>query len=393
MNNHSFIEAALKSPFYKKKLKGNDLTDWNSIPFTTKDDLRNAGAYDLLGVPIDQIATYHETSGTTGVPTPSWYSHQDMKQEAAVILNSMINLQKDDVVLNRFPFALAVPSFIVYSACQVAGAAHIGADKASFVTPHKRIVEIIERTNPTILTMLPSEAEKIHQAAVQMGISFPKKGLRALLLGGELVSPNRKKYLEKLWGVPVYLFFGSTETGGITVTCDHGHFHLDHPHIKIEVVDDKGNPLSNGKLGNCVLSSSREGMPLLRYFNQDLMELKSGDLCPCGNPNPVIVHHGRKDSTIAWGNEERTFYEIQEAVYSLSSIPFMWKVRASREKIVFAFQYVLADPPSINVMKKELILKLGIPVELEYKEIIPLPSLTEIPAYSKYVHIEREITL
>lgn len=226
MNNRTFIEAALKSSFYQKKLKEMNLNDWNSIPFTLKDDLRNIDAFDLLGAPIEEIATYHETSGTTGTPTPSWYSYNDVQQEAKVVLNSAIHLQKDDIILNRFPFAMAISSFIVYWACQKVEATHIGADKASYVTPHKRIVEIISRTNPTILAMLPSEVEKIYQSAVQMGITFPNKGLRALLLAGELVSPMRKKYLEKLWGVPVYLLFGSTETGGLSMTCEHGHLHL-----------------------------------------------------------------------------------------------------------------------------------------------------------------------
>lgn len=390
MNNRTFIEAALKSPFYKKMLKGSNLNDWSSIPFTKKDDLRNTDSFDLLGVPIDEIATYHETSGTTGTPSPSWYSHKDLEQEVAVVLDSTIQLHKEDIVLNRFPFAMAVSSFIVYWACQKIGAAHIGADKASFVTPHKRIVEIITRTNPTILAMLPSEAEKIYQAAIEMSVSFPQKGLRALLLAGELVSPKRKKYLEKLWGVPVYLLFGSTETGGISMTCEHGHFHLDHPNVKVEVVDDEGYEVDNGHIGNSVLSTAREGMPLLRYYNNDLIELRDGDFCKCSNSNSIMIHHGRKDSMIVWKNEMRSFYELQEAVYSLSTVPFMWKVKANQEKIVFIFQYV-RDHPSIANIKKELILKLGIPLELEYVEIIPLSTLTEVPAYSKYVHIETEL--
>ncbi|WKB36119.1 hypothetical protein QS257_02285 [Terrilactibacillus sp. S3-3] len=98
--------------FTKKKLAGVALDDWNSIPFTTKDELRRASAYDLLGAPIEEIATYHETSGTTGVPTPSWYSHADTNRELAVILRSKLNLKKDDILLNRFPFAMAIPSFI-----------------------------------------------------------------------------------------------------------------------------------------------------------------------------------------------------------------------------------------------------------------------------------------
>jgi phenylacetate-CoA ligase len=389
--NNNFIESALKSPFYKRMLENVNLNDWNSIPFTTKEQLRNADSFDLLGVSLEQVATYHETSGTTGTPTSSWYSHQDIKQEADVILNSNLHLKEDDIVLNRFPFAMAIPSFIVYWACHEIGATHIGADKASLVTPDKRIVEIINRTSPTILAMLPSEAEKINQTAIQMGVSFPIKGLRALLLAGELVSPSRKKYLEETWGVPVYLFFGSTETGGLFMTCEYGNYHLDHPNVKIEVVDDEGNLVANGKSGNAILSTAREGMPLLRYYNNDVIELRDGDSCKCGNLHPVMIHYGRKDDMVIFNSLKLSFYELQEVVYSLSTVPFMWKVKADYNKILFIFQYVQDHSLSFTDIKEELKFKLGIPVQLEFNEIIPLTQLTEIPAYSKYAHIEHEM--
>ena len=210
MNNRTFIEAALKSPFYKKMLKGRNLNDWSSIPFTKKDDLRNTDSFDLLGVPIDQIATYHETSGTTGTPSPSWYSHKDLEQEVAVVLNSTIQLHKEDIVLNRFPFAMAVSSFIVYWACQKIGAAHIGADKASFVTPHKRIVEIITRTNPTILAMLPSEAEKIYQAAIEMSVPFPKQAYVPYYLRGSWFLQKGRSILKK-YGVFLFICYSAVQ--------------------------------------------------------------------------------------------------------------------------------------------------------------------------------------
>ena len=155
------------------------------------------------------------------------------------------------------------------------------------------------------------------------------------------------------------------------------------------MVDDAGHPVSNGNIGNCVVSTTREGMPLLRYYNNDLIELRDGHLCKCGNTQPIMIHHGRKDSMVTWGNEERSFYELQEVVYSLSTVPFMWKVKVGKDEIVFVFQYTQEEYPSISHIKNELISKLGIPVELECNEIIPLTTLTEIPAYSKYVHIEK----
>lgn len=391
MSNRLFIEAALRSKLYQKKLKNINLEDWNSISFTTKNDLRSADAYDMLGVPLHQVAAYHETSGTTGTPTPSWYSRKDIEQGVQIILQSPLQINENDIVLNRFPFALAIPSFMVYETTQKVGAGHIGADKASMVTPDRRVVEIMERTHPTILAMLPSEAEKLYYVGMQMGVRFPTKGLRALLLAGELISPARKKHIEQLWGVPVYGLFGSTETGGLFVTCENGHYHLDNPNVKIEVVDDFGNPVENGEKGNCVISSAREGMPLLRYANQDIVQIVDGSQCGCQKKEPIMLHYGRKEDVIQYQNKSITFYEVQEAVYTLHKVPFMWKIRVSSDRVQFLCQFIEpVDETAISNIKYELTEKLGIDIDVQQTVIIPLEKLTEKPAYAKYAYIESE---
>lgn len=391
MNDQLFIEAAMRSKLYQKKLKNIELDDWNRIPFTTKDDLRKADTFDVLGVPLHQVATYHETSGTTGTPTPSWYSHKDHELGAQVVLQSSLKLNEQDVVLNRFPFALAIPSFIVYDACQKAGAGHIGVDKASMVTPDRRVIEIINRTNPTILTMLPSEAEKLYHVGLLMGVRFPTKGLRALLLAGELVSPARKKYIENLWGVPVHLLFGSTETGGLFMTCEHGHYHLDNPNVKIEAVDEKGRLVEKGTKGNCVISSSREGMPLLRYYNQDIIQLMDGSHCQCKKTEPIMIHYGRKEDVIEYQNKSVNFYELQEAVYTLHEVPFMWKIKTSINRVQFLCQFI--EPVGTAILaaiQRELSEKLGFDIEIQQTDIIPIDKLMDKPAYGKYAYIEHE---
>ena len=386
MNNKFFIEKAIKSKFYQKKLDNIDLENWNSIPFTTKNDLRNVSPQDVLGVNQRDISTYHETSGTTGTPTPSWFSHNDVKQEADVLIRSDLKLTENDLILNRFPFAVALPAFILYWAANKVKAGHIGVDQWSKATPLKRVIEIINRTSPSILALGPTEAVKLYQTGKQMGQQYPIQGLRALVLGGEVVSPARKKYIEKLWGIPVYLLFGSTETGGLFVTCQNGHYHINHPQVKVEVVDDNGDLVQPNTIGNCVLSSGREGMPLLRYYNNDLVEIRKANNCSCGDKNDILVHYGRKDDAITINTKEIKLYDIQEAVYSLSQVPFMWKMRIENGSIVFISQYLIEiDSKSIQ---KELSTLLGVNVSIELQDIIPIETLTEKPAFGKYSYIE-----
>lgn len=65
------------SPFYREKMsvipdRNIDTLDWNSfrkLPYTTKDDLREAG-HNIAAAPLKNAWIYYETTGTTGAATP-----------------------------------------------------------------------------------------------------------------------------------------------------------------------------------------------------------------------------------------------------------------------------------------------------------------------------------
>ena len=51
--------------------------DLAGLPLTTKQDLRDNYPFGMLAVPKARLATYHESSGTAGRPTPSYYTAED----------------------------------------------------------------------------------------------------------------------------------------------------------------------------------------------------------------------------------------------------------------------------------------------------------------------------
>ena len=63
------LEAAARSPFYRRRGVPVDRAGLENHPLTTKQDLRNAYPFGLLAVDREQVATYHESSGSTGTPT------------------------------------------------------------------------------------------------------------------------------------------------------------------------------------------------------------------------------------------------------------------------------------------------------------------------------------
>ncbi|MEK9199688.1 phenylacetate--CoA ligase family protein [Ureibacillus sp. FSL E2-3493] len=390
MNNRELINCANQSKFYQQKLLHVNTELWESIPFTTKKELREVDEYDLLGVDRSQIATYHETSGTSGKPSPSWFSHNDTLQEAKLLMDSDLQLSENDLILNRFPFAIALPAFILYWTAREAKAGFISADQWNLAAPISRVVEILQKTKPSILAIGSNEAIRLYHVAKAMGVQFPLANLRALIVAGELVSPSRRKYIEQLFGVPVHMLFGSTETGSLSLSCKEGHFHLTHPKVKFEVVDEQGQVLPFNEKGYCVLSTAREGMPLLRYFNEDIIEIQEDHTCSCGNETPVLIHYGREIESITVHGNTFSFYDIQEAIYTLNEIPFQWQLQQIDQTVTFFLQYTkIVDVSSIS---KELSDKLGLEVLVELSELYPIENYIQKPKHTKTTYIEKIFT-
>lgn len=387
MDKNRYIEAAKRSPFYQSLFSNGQQPVWNDIPFTTKQQLREADPYELLGTSFQNVVTYHETSGTTGKPSSSWFSYNDIDMEADVLNRSALAFTENDLILNRFPFAIALPAFLVYWAAQKARAGFISADQWNEVAPLPRVLDIMEKTKPTVLTLGPTELMNLYYVAKKLNKPLPTERLRAIVVAGELVTPARKRYMEQCWGVPIYLFYGSTETGGIFVSCENGHFHLTHPSINVEVVDDKGQPAGENVVGSCVISTAREGMPLLRYFNEDYIEIKQAQACSCGCSSPILVHYGRKDDLLNINGQEKSLYDIHEIVYSLSSVPYIWKLQQRGEDLYFLAQY--EEEVNIAAVQQELSVALGNEVRVEQTIIVPTDSLIPNKPAGKFYYIEK----
>lgn len=72
------------NPYYEKKFSGinpEDIVDQQSfqkLPFSTKQELRDAYPLGLAAVPEEQIVRIHSSSGTTGTPVIIPYTQKDV---------------------------------------------------------------------------------------------------------------------------------------------------------------------------------------------------------------------------------------------------------------------------------------------------------------------------
>ena len=77
---------ALPGGFYQKKFDGIDVirdqADFEKLPFTNKEELRDAYPLGIAAVTEEEIVRIHSSSGTTGTPVIIPYTRQDVEDWA-----------------------------------------------------------------------------------------------------------------------------------------------------------------------------------------------------------------------------------------------------------------------------------------------------------------------
>ncbi|RIX53941.1 phenylacetate--CoA ligase family protein [Paenibacillus nanensis] len=366
------LERLPGSPLYREKLSGinldkTGLDQLSTLPLTTKEDLRKAGTYGHLAVEMNRVAQYHESTGTTGEPSASWFTQEDLRRGGRQIAECGVALTSDDLVLVRFPYALALPAFLMQQAAWQTGAGVVPASGRTVVTPNPRVLNLLRRLGVTVMAGLPREMELLAETARLLGIApnsdFPE--LRAICVAGELMSDGRRRHIENLWGVQVFNMYGSTETANIATMCRFGSMHIVEEDFIVEALrEDGAGPAAQGERGYAAITTlTHQATPLLRYFNEDIVSIESS-ACSCGRRGGMLRHYGRSKDRIRIGGAVLDAYDIQEAVYGLSPVPDAWKVYEQEEGLLFALDSHDAGGWTEERLRQDLTKALRVPVSV-----------------------------
>ena len=304
-----------KSPYYQRLFRENNiditqiqhLEDLQRLPTTSKDDLQRYND-DFLCVPKKAIVDYASTSGTLGKPVTFGLTDRDLDRLAynEAISLSCAGISQGDVVQLMTTIDRRFMAGLAY----FLGIRHLGA---SIVRIGAGIPELqwdsILSYDPTYLIAVPSFLLKLIEYAEKNGIDYRHSSVKGVVCIGETLrqqdfSPNllTDKIMEKWPELRLYSTYASTEMSTTFTECDalQGGHH--HPELIItEVLDDEGNPLPYGQLGELTITTlGVEGMPLLRFRTGDMVTLHDTP-CSCGRNtlrvSPVV---GRKQQMIKY---------------------------------------------------------------------------------------------
>ena len=275
----------------------NSLEDFYKIPFTDKQDLRNAYPLGIQAVPDEEVVRIHSSSGTTGKPVIIPYTKKDV-EDWAIMFERCYRLagitEKDRIHITP-AYGLWTAGVGFQAGCERLGAMAIPMGPGN---TEKQIQMMIDLKS-TVLCATSSYAlllsEEINKRGIKDQIHL-KKGV----IGSERWSEKMRQTIREGLGIELYDIYGLTEIygPGIGINCPgETAMHCFDDYLFIEIIDPvTGENVPDGEEGEIVITTLvKEGAPLLRFRTHDLSRIVPGE-CKCGCKYPRLdIIKGRSD--------------------------------------------------------------------------------------------------
>jgi phenylacetate-CoA ligase len=284
------LKRASKAPFYRERGLGdyivNDLSEVRKLPFTTKQDLRDAYPYGMVCTPLTEVVRLHSSSGTTGTPTVIYHSAADIDSWTELVTRClyMMGLRTSDVFQNMTGYGLFTGGLGLHYGAERLGCLTIPAGPGNT----KRQLKFMKDFRTTAIHVIPSYAMYLADTLEAEGIDPRKEfpDFKYAILGAEPHSEETRRKVQEFFGIKAFNSYGLSEMNGpgVAFECPYMQgMHIWEDAFLVEIVDPETlEPLPLGEKGEMVLTTlSRTAMPIIRYRTKDLTRFIPGE-CACG---------------------------------------------------------------------------------------------------------------
>jgi phenylacetate-CoA ligase len=293
--------AKERSTLYGEKLKNIDpdaiktFDDVKKIPFTDKEELRRYQEMDpypyggTLGVAIQEVTTFRQTSGTTGKPVyvPESYESWQWRIEAWCHILYMAGFRPRHRIFLPFVYNVYVAFWEGHYAAEKVGCELVPGGGLDTKGRIHKILEI--KANAMMNT--PTYGLHIAEEAKNMGIDPASFGLERMLCAGEPMPSATRLKLEEVYKCHVYDHIGGTEPCAWAGMCEaKDGMHIIEPFFLVEILDRETlqRDVEEGEIGVAVVTPlGRRSFPLIRFNTKDLV-IKGKETCSCGRTSGKI---------------------------------------------------------------------------------------------------------
>jgi phenylacetate-CoA ligase len=321
-------------PLYRDSLmrancRHADFDCFQRLPLMAKPEMRNNFPENFLpaGQTVEMLLEQNlieleHTSGTSSERLPvifarGWWNAQE---ERALRLNNFVAK-----ILDEFPNArratitspacngLTCPTVWMSREQRTFGnALFVNLARIPFLLADAELAHMaaeISDWSPQFLDVDPVHGARFALFCEQRGIKFPS--LKFILCSYEFVSVVHKKILARVFGVPVFNLYGSTETGHLLMENERGEMKPSYDTAFLEIVD-----AGVRGIGSLVVTTlTNDYMPLLRYRIGDLVEKH---VQPYGNH--FTVHGRARDALAARDGGRVTTWQVDQCFIGAGGI-------------------------------------------------------------------------
>ena len=384
-----------RSLFYQDKLRAagrkrkhyRRLGDLSSLPFTTKEELRESQAASPplgrhVAADIKDVIRVHSSTGTTGKPSFVGITRRDAKMWTRLTARSFYTqgLRRADIVIHAAGLAMFVAGLTSKDAIESVGAMFVPIGTGA----SEKALAAAQMLKANALHCTPSYAAYFADwVRRETGLEPRELGLRKLFCGAEPGAgiPAVRAKLEEDWGARVTEGLGNADMAPIIFSeCrEQSGMHLNGPDfVLVEVIDPESGeslPIEKGVCGELVYTSLvRECVPLLRFRTRDRVTVLDTS-CPCGRTGFKLRCVGRTDDMLI--------------VLGVNVFPSAVKdvVAGFRPATTGEIEIVLTEPgprvkPPLRVVAEGVTNRDGLRHEIEQrlKAVLGIPAAVELVA-------------
>lgn len=341
----SQVDAQIKrlvktDSYYGKKYRELGITDVTSqeafeeLPFSSKDDLRNAYPLGIQAVPDEEVVRIHSSSGTTGKPVIIPYTAKDVDDWATMFARcyETAGVTKKDRVHITPGYGLWTAGIGFQAGAEKLGAMVIPMGPGNTDKQLQMMIDL----ESTVLTATSSYALLLAEEIDKRGLK-DKIHLKKGVFGSERWSEKKREYIKEKLGIELYDIYGLTEIygPGIGISCDaQNGMHYWDDYVYIEILDPKtGKTLPDGEEGEIVITTLvKEGAPLIRFRTHDISRIIPGE-CPCGRKHPRLdIIKGRSDDMFKVHGVNMFPSQVEELLALVDGVPSEYTINIAHDE-------------------------------------------------------------
>lgn len=315
--------AYSQTEFYHRHYQGRSLDDFDGLPVVTKYDLKGVSPFDLLSREFaNKVFMYAETSGSSGSPTPAFFTKKDFSGLVTLSLLSpystamMAAAKERRIAINGLTFGFTIAGFTFGAILQKAGftVAQLGT-RSTIATP-ERMAKTIVKLKPSAISATPLDFMswmKIIKTDYPREYDDVLEKLKFLLSTAEPCALSRQRRIEEYFGITHINTYASVD-GFVSLQCPCGEMHLIDNLLEIELYD--GNMKKIGGYGTgrlCFTSLVRASTPMVKYLLDDLVTIKRSD-CLYGYKRSIYPH-GRYELSVDINNRILGNLDFEDIIY------------------------------------------------------------------------------